>query len=261
MARVSILMYHRVTEPLAEVERDLCISPNAFREQMAFLRERGIRVIGLGELVNAMEQGAPLPENATVITSDDGVSCWYENALPILAEFGYPATCFVVAGAVGRMKEWDRHEGMPARRMLTASECRALAAAGNEMGSHTFSHVKLEDVPPAVAAEEIRASKNHLEDLLGQSVDHFAYPFGSFNRFAWNEVRAAGYRSACSTLPGMNDARTDRYRLQRAYITGQDDLRSFARKLQYGGAPLETFKQAVKSRLEVAGLRASPLTN
>jgi peptidoglycan/xylan/chitin deacetylase (PgdA/CDA1 family) len=252
-------MYHRFVEPLAAVERHLCCPPALFRTHLGYLRDHGYRVIGLPELVEALASGRPPGPRAVVITSDDGVSCMYEHALPILQEFGYPAACFVVSGGLGGMKEWDRHEGMPRRRMLTAAECRALADAGIVVGSHSVTHAKLGDAPPEIVRDEVGRSKAHLEDLLGRPVEHFAYPFGSFNRATLDAVKAAGYRSACSTLPGTNSARTDPYLLRRADITGLDDLPAFARKLRFGGAPVETLKQAVKDRLEAAGLRASPL--
>lgn len=252
-------MYHRIAAPLADVERDLCCAPALFRAHMQYLSDRGYRVVDLSALVEAIERRRPVAPRSVVITSDDGVSCMVENALPILQEFGFAATCFVVSGALGRNKEWDRHEGMPLRRMLTAAECRALADGGVAIGSHTVTHAKLADASPEVAAAEIRSSKAQLEDVLGRAVEHFAYPFGSFNRAAWSAVQAAGYRSACSTLPGTNTLRTDPFQLRRAYITGRDDLRAFALKLRFGGAPVETLKQAVKNRLEAAGLRASPL--
>lgn len=252
-------MYHRFSAPLAEVERDLCCAPALFRAHMQYLRDQGYRVIGLPELADALAAGRPVMPRSVVITSDDGVSCMYEHALPVLQEFGFPATCFVVSGAVGRNKEWDRHEGMPQRRMLTAAECRALAEGGVVIGSHTVTHAKLGEASPEVVRDEVRTSKVQLEDLLGRAVEHFAYPFGSFSRAALEAVEAAGYRSACSTLPGTNGPRANPYLLRRAYITGRDDLPAFVRKLRIGGATVETLKQAVKDRLEAAGLRASPL--
>lgn len=259
MPSVPILMYHRFSAPLADVERDLCCPPALFRAHLGYLRDHGYRVIGLPALVDALAPGRAPPPRSVVITSDDGVSCMHEAALPILQEFGFTATCFVVSGAVGGTKVWDRHEGMPQRRMLTGAECRTLADAGVVIGSHTVTHAKLGDASPEAVLDEVRASKVRLEDLLGRPVEHFAYPFGSFSRTARDAVQAAGYRSACSTLPGTNDQRADPFVLRRAYITGRDDVAAFARKLRFGGAPVETLKQAVKDRLEAAGLRASPL--
>lgn len=252
-------MYHRFSAPLADAERDLCCAPALFRTHLEHLRDGGYRVIGLPDLVGALAAGRPVAPRSVVITSDDGVSCMYEAALPLLQEFGFPATCFVVSGAVGGDKAWDRHEGMPRRRMLTAAECRALADAGILIGSHTVTHPRLADAAPAGVRDEVRTSKAQLEDLLGRPVEHFAYPFGSFSRTARDAVEAAGYRSACATLPGTNGRRADPFVLRRAYITGRDDVAAFARKLRFGGAPVETLKQAVKDRLEAVGLRASPL--
>jgi len=47
-----------------------------------------------------------------------------------------------------------------------------------EFGAHTVSHANLLHLPAADARDEIAESRHDLEDLLGDEVRHFAFPYG-----------------------------------------------------------------------------------
>ncbi len=64
------------------------------------------------------------------------------------------------------------------------------------IGSHTCSHVLLTNENPRKIAEELANSRTLLEQKLGVSIRHFAYPDGKFNRQSVRAVAAAGYRYA-----------------------------------------------------------------
>lgn len=49
------------------------------------------------------------------------------------------------------------------------------------LGAHTHTHASLADHEPAAQEAEIRRSRQFLEQLTGQPVAHFSYPFGSHN--------------------------------------------------------------------------------
>jgi peptidoglycan/xylan/chitin deacetylase (PgdA/CDA1 family) len=66
--------------------------------------------------------------------------------------------------------------------------------AGVIIGSHTRSHVLLPLESPAVVRQEVLESRRELEQRLGGTVDHFAYPDGAFNDDAVDAVQSAGYR-------------------------------------------------------------------
>jgi peptidoglycan/xylan/chitin deacetylase (PgdA/CDA1 family) len=86
-------------------------------------------------------------------------------------------------------------------RPLTWSMVEEMHAAGIVIGSHTRSHVLLPRETAKDAAEELIESRKKLQNKLGVSVQHFAYPAGKFNDAAIRAVAAAGYRfayTACS---------------------------------------------------------------
>ena len=66
---------------------------------------------------------------------------------------------------------------------------------------------------------------------VGAPVDTFCYPRGHFDERAKDAVRAAGFRIACTTMPGCVTPRTHPFSLRRTFIARDDSLRDFARKL------------------------------
>lgn len=222
--KTTILMYHMITDPLAPVEAGLCRTPDAFRQDMLQIRKSGYQVVPLASVLDCIAGKQDLPDKTIAITFDDGLACIYENALPILQEFGYPSSLFIVSGCVNGHNEWGKEFGLPRRRMLTSGEIRALAESGVNIGAHTINHVWLGKSEKDVATKEIRDSKAALEDIIGQEVSTFAYPFGNWNQMARNAVIEAGYTGACSTMPGRNKKDTDPYLLRRAEIMGSDAL-------------------------------------
>jgi peptidoglycan/xylan/chitin deacetylase (PgdA/CDA1 family) len=118
--------------------------------------------------------------------------------------------------------------------MLNASQLRELSTAGIDVGSHTSHHVALAGLDADTRRRELVDSRARLEDLLGQSVPHFAYPYGSFDRAARDAVEAAGYLAGCSRKPGRNRSGEDVFMLRRIGIGGHDELPAFRWKVRFG---------------------------
>ena len=64
--------------------------------------------MSFGDLVSCLKDGA-FPENAIVLTFDDGYRDCFQNARPLLETYGIPAIFFIVSEYVGKRKEywWD----------------------------------------------------------------------------------------------------------------------------------------------------------
>jgi peptidoglycan/xylan/chitin deacetylase (PgdA/CDA1 family) len=224
---------------------------------MDYLERKQYSVIPLAQLARSLRQKDFLPKKSVVVTFDDGSSCTYEQAMPILADHGFPATVFMISGLVNRSNEWLLGRGFPERRMLNALELRALNEQGIEVGSHTVTHPWLSRIPVDRARAEIRDSKAQLEDLVGREVDHFAYPYGDYSAAVRECVWETGYTVACSTRWGKRHTVEDIFALRRVEITGQDSLVQFALKLRiatHNMPPLPETRCFLRQGLERLGL-------
>ena len=79
----------------------------------------------------------------------------------------------------------------PDARPLTPSEFGQLASSNVvTIGAHTVDHVRLRGLEAADQQMTISSSKEQLEQLSGQVVSHFAYPYGGKDAFDDHSVEA-----------------------------------------------------------------------
>lgn len=228
-------MYHMVTETIHPFEKRYALSPDQFKRQMLYLKYEGYTPISLDDLnENIKNISNNLPKKPVVITFDDGYMDNFENALPILREYNFPATVFVVSGLVGKTNNWVRADGYPERPLMKWHEIKEMKGNGITIGSHTVNHHQLSHLSLEDAKREVEDSKKFLEDKLGIPINHFAYPHGDMNESIMNMVKEAGYRTACSTRAGFNSEGVNLFELRRLDIYGTDSIWEFAIKLTYG---------------------------
>jgi peptidoglycan/xylan/chitin deacetylase (PgdA/CDA1 family) len=205
-----ILTYHKLGPRPGGVRlKGLYLDAALFRRQLAELRAARFSNGTLGECAG------PRVGNRVVITFDDGYVNVLRHALEPLAATGFTAVQYLVADLLGRCNEWDVALGEAAEPMLDAGQVRQWLAAGHDIGSHTRTHPYLTRIPLAQAREEIVASKRKLEDLFHRPIEHFCYPYGDWNDAVRDLVAEAGYRTACTTQPGVNDADSSPLALKR----------------------------------------------
>ncbi len=221
-----ILLYHAVEESDPADRLSLRVSPDAFRAQMALLRDESCRVVPLASLPDGADHDA----DCVAITFDDGYASQLVAA-DILQEFGYPATFFLVprflSGQGGGADYWDRWGYM------NWSDARNLLSKGFEVGSPSFSHpVRLTACTAAELEQEIRGSKRALETELGLTGLSFSYPHGMYNEAITRMVGEVGYRLACTSVIGTNRRPWQWFALRRTEISGTDGLADVQRKLQ-----------------------------
>ncbi len=223
-AGCKVLAYHRIARVSEGDDRNcIAVSPEAFHMQMQYLHERGYRTISLSRLMESVIGGpeAPiLPPLAVLITFDDGFADLLSTALPILQEFRFTASVFVIADRMGT----------DPTRFLDLSGMESLRQAGWEFGSHSLSHADLTLLDPMGAAREICQSKIELENRLGTDIEAFAYPFGRSTPALEQAVSEAGYRVAFGTNPGVVHSADNPYRIRRIEINAADTPITFARK-------------------------------
>ncbi len=193
----------------------LCVAPELFREHLDALAAAGVHAVTVAELAAAVRHGEPL-EGRIALTFDDGFASVVELGAPLLAERGWPATVFAVAGHVGGFNDWPSQPfRAPRRPLATAAQLRELAELGWEIGSHGLAHEPLARLEDRRLKAEVADSRARLEDQLGVQVSSFAYPYGSVPAPpALAHVRGV-YDSACGSRCSRISAAVDPHLLPR----------------------------------------------
>lgn len=192
---VSIMCYHDFAEKPAR--SDMVITHNTFRQQMQALKDAGIPVIPMSDLLAWKRGEKNIPEEAVIISMDDGWVGVHQFAYPILKEFGYPFTFYLYKNYVNR-----------GGRSMTVSQIKDMLLYGAEIGSHSVSHQaltarhgKTDEAYKAWLREEIVESKKFLEELLGVPCKTFAYPYGNKSPEIAQMIMEAGYEGALTVNP------------------------------------------------------------
>lgn len=195
----SALMLHSLAVPQSMEEASYYVSPSRFRRLMRWFHATGYQTATLSQWLRD-----EVPEKHVLLTFDDGYEDLYHEFLPIAIKYRLKALIFLVADRIGSENVWDQPGGLRARSLLTLEHIREMQRYGIEFGSHSLTHPWLPGVSDTQLRYEVTGSKRKLEDLLGVEINSFAYPYGGIDRRVRSAVANAGYRSAFTTLAGVN---------------------------------------------------------
>jgi peptidoglycan/xylan/chitin deacetylase (PgdA/CDA1 family) len=222
----QVLMYHSVGWYLDDPFQ-VTVNPYRFERQMRWLKERGLRGVSMAELDAA--RGTGRAHGMVGLTFDDGYADFVSHVLPVLAQYTFGATVFVIAGKLGGENTWDQPG--PRKALMTDDQVRAVAAAGIEIGSHGRTHLRLTTVTGDVLRDEVRMSRDILADTLGYEVDGFCYPYGAAGSREVAAVRAAGYRYGCGVEKSTLDLQ---WAMPRTFIGERDtSWRLYAKRIRH----------------------------
>jgi peptidoglycan/xylan/chitin deacetylase (PgdA/CDA1 family) len=147
---------------------------------------------------------------------DDGYKSVHENAWPVLRRYRIKSTHYIISDAIGSAT-WFAHP------LMSAAEIRDLYQDGNEIGSHSATHVKLSKLSPVQLKSQLTKSWKTLNTQY-PPVTGLAFPYGDYD----DAVAAAcgKYYSYCRTSdPGFNARfNYDPYRIRIQYVLSTTPL-------------------------------------
>lgn len=124
------------------------------------------------------------------ISFDDGHISNYVSALPLLEKHSCKAIFFVIAGKIDQDKDF-----------MTWAQLRELVALGHRVEGHSWSHLFLTHCSDQQLDNELRRSKEILEDRLGTPVETLSAPHGRWDRRVLRACSKAGYRKLYVSSP------------------------------------------------------------
>jgi peptidoglycan/xylan/chitin deacetylase (PgdA/CDA1 family)/GT2 family glycosyltransferase len=244
---IRVLMLHTIGEPRNAEEASYYLTPKRFHRLLEEIRSAGYEFAEPGKLENSNANWGP---RELVLTFDDGYEDFYTEVFPRMAEYGLKALVFLVAERIGQWNVWDHERGLQRRNLLRIDQIRELQRYGVRFGSHTLTHPSLPTLNAANLRREIAESKHRLEDLLGEEVNTFAYPYGEANRRVRAAVIEAGYKVAFTTTEGLN-VWQDPFAMRRIDMHEQISPWTYRWRLKSGVAPRKSMKQELMPLLRM----------
>ena len=110
------------------------------------------------------------------------------------------------------------------RMLMNWNELSEMQQAGFEIGSHTDNHAILPFVDDDVQNEEIKESKQKIENHLKCDCISFAYPNGLYNQVSLSKLKENNIQYAYSTIPGFNHAYTNKLMIKRIGLNASDSI-------------------------------------
>ncbi len=216
-ADVTVLIYHRFGEDRYPTTN---IGVARFREQMEYLKNNNYTVIPMEQLLLFLQKGGELPGRSVVITIDDGYRSVYDNAWPVLKDYGYPFTVFLYVKATDN-KHWN---------YMNWDQVREMQAAGVDFQNHGYSHEHMAFIPAGMDMDAYRSwirtdlevSTRIFSEELQERPRYFAVPYGEYNRPLVEEIRSFGYEAIFLQDPGSVSSDTDPMAIPREPILGTD---------------------------------------
>ena len=248
-AKFIVLLYHRFEDRAAE----LVTTPNDFRAQMKALKDNGISVISMQDLLAWRNGEKAIPSKSAIITIDDEWNYQYYVAWPILKEFGYPFTLFVYT-------KWVSSGG----KAMTWDQLAEMRDAGVDIQAHTVSHHDLRHAPRGQdyttwLHNEIYGCKETLENKLAIKVIALAFPYGFHNEVVRKTAKEAGYEMQFTVYGRHMDINVPADQIGRYAI---DSLKGDVFKAAVDFGTIDSSQPGVEtSQLAAAAMLTEPLND
>jgi peptidoglycan/xylan/chitin deacetylase (PgdA/CDA1 family) len=234
---VPILLYHSVCDRPAAGQEEFTVTPAVFREHVCAISDAGRTPLTVSEMASALRAERALPSRPVLVTFDDGFAD-VRAAIELLLGAGLTATVFVTSGWLGR-------EGM-----LTRAGVRELTELGDrvELGAHSVTHPRLDELHRARITAEIADSKAALESVVEAPLRSFAYPHGAYDARARTAVIDAGFSAAAAVKNALSHSEDDPYALARVTIRARTRVRDIEMLLAGSGAPQAWRRERLRTR-------------
>lgn len=226
--KVPVLCYHQFTSK-EKGKSKMVVSAAEFEAQMTFLYENDYQVIPLIDLKPFLAGQKELPQKSVVITIDDGYKSYLDVALPILKKYDFHSTMFVYPEFVGAgpalkwrdVKMLSEHPLVSIQSHSKTHDSLSRRPSGDETDADYQKRIKLE----VEGAEEILLRRT------GNSVEHFAYPYGNSSAQLVTLLKQNDYSMALTVNAASNPAFASPFLLHRTMIYGGDSLGIFKKSL------------------------------
>lgn len=225
-----ILNYHKIDR-----KPDIGLTtrhPNDFKNDLQLLKQSGFNSVNFTHF-----EENKLPEKPVIISFDDAYESFYTEALPILKELQMTAVVFVPVDFIGKYNTWDVQIGTKKYRHMNKQQLQEITKLGFELGSHSLTHRNLTFLNTKSLTSEIKRSREILQEITGDNILSFSYPFGLFNNRVIEAVK--NYYQYAVQLIKYKQQQNGKsyYTIPRINIYRTDSKKTFIKKLNFINEP------------------------
>jgi poly-beta-1,6-N-acetyl-D-glucosamine N-deacetylase PgaB len=233
--RAVVLTYHNINN---EPQGEITIKPERFESDLKMLRDKGFNIISLRDMLNAMAGLTVMPDNAIVITFDDGLKSFYSSAYPLLLKYNMPAVNFLITSRNETYNMFNSDDGP-----LSPNEITEMYKSGiidfqshtNDSHEYVIINSNLKKGPKLVhriydvetkslestedyekrVSQDLTKSSETIYKYTGKYPDVLCFPFGIYNDRIIELARNCGYKYFVTTLQGCNRANSENVKIYR----------------------------------------------
>ena len=211
-----VLMYHSINQSTNNDSNTYSISERNFAAHVDLLAEHcdseNSEIVSLDST----------SKSGVTITFDDGYRDTLTVAAKILGTAKLPFTVFVTSQNI---TSGDSN-------YLSQSQLIELSSIpGVTIGGHGHSHAHLAELSSLEVHNELRQSKEWLEQTIQKPVTTLSYPHGSFNAEVVRLAADTGYKFAATSKWGVYQVGTGLLEIPRIDVWGPDTQRTLQQKL------------------------------
>jgi peptidoglycan/xylan/chitin deacetylase (PgdA/CDA1 family) len=234
MTVVPVLLYHAITARPPPGLRRFTVHPRRFVEHLGVVRDAGRVGLTVSQFAACLKGVSQLPDLPVLVTFDDGYADFLIAAEDLLAS-QLPSTLYMTTGEIG------------STGMLTSRQLQSLDHEV-EVGAHSRTHPRLDELSPARLRSEVFGSKADLEDVLRRPVRSFAYPHGDHDQNVRQAVIDAGFDSAAAVKNAFSHDRDDPFAIARITVTAQMTAGRIRELLEGRDAPVAWSRERRRTR-------------
>ena len=232
---IPVITYHHILRDEENTRfrhTSTTTSVRAFSNQMTWLRDMGYTTLTMYQLEDYVHNRTNLPARAVVITFDDGLKSVSRYAYPILKQYGFKATAFIITS---RIKRHPQKWAPKSLQFMSVSELEEIKDVFDfQSHTHFLHRVDAQRRPILLSRSyhNILFDFAHSRRALSQFNPHvlyLSYPFGGYNATAIQAAGDAGFHLAVTTVKGKVKPGDNPMLLKRLYILRTDSLETMSR--------------------------------
>lgn len=190
----EVYIFHDILERKEEVKSEFALSQASFEAFLSAQIRNRHTPLTFFQLTQQIEGKKTKLKNSFYVSFDDCNTSVYTRAYPFLKQHNIPFILFITKDLIGK------------KNFLTAEQIMIMAKDPLcTIGSHGVNHKMFRYFSQDEAKTEFEFSRRYLQQLTGQAIDCFAFPYGRLVEVSCKNIKQleqTEYKFAFSAISG-----------------------------------------------------------